>query len=282
MNPVRVIAHVIAAFLIALLAQSASESRPSNDPKAVELFRKAAAAQVEGGRAIPIRDFQADLEVTIHETDEKTKERSRHSASVSQFYRDRGDKRPLFRRHLTDKLRGTTTIQAYDGANFWQQLGSTPARDLKGRESKDERDRITTEMSRTREYLWFLFLGNLDGKDVTFRYVGPRTVKANGIDRAVEAIVREKPGEGPIELYIGESEGRTVLFGLSRKNQAGKTELVLFSVHRVVKSGGATALVPLVAEYKEDGVLTFEARAARETDLKFNTGLTDQLFALPR
>ena len=64
-----------------------------------------------------------------------------------------------------------------------------------------------------------------------------------------------------------------MLYGFSRKLESGKTELITFSLHTAVASGGATALVPLVAEYREDGMLTFEARARRATDLQFNSVL---------
>jgi hypothetical protein len=270
------------ATLLSAGPQDASDSRPANDPKAVELFRKAAEAQLPGQRAVVIRDFQADLEVTIHERNEKTGEVAQRSATVVQFYRDRGEKRPLFRRHLIEKFGGTTTVQGFDGDVFWQQLGDTAARDLRGRESKDERERVVTEMNRTREFLWFLFLANLEGKDVVLRHGGKRTIEANGIKRDTEIVVREKPGEAPIELFIGEADGRPVLFGLSRRTAAGRTEMVAFSVHRVVRGPDHAVLVPLVAQYREDGRLTFEARASKETDIKINTRIDDRVFALPR
>jgi hypothetical protein len=263
--------------------RAAAESRPgASDPKAVEIFRKALAAQTEGGSAPSIRDLHADLEVTMHDTDPKTKERTRKSATVVEYYRDRGAERPLFRRHLIDKLQGTETIQGYDGAMYWQKLGTTAARELRGRESKDEVDRIKSEIARTRDYLKLLFLSNLDGPDVTWQYVGAGKLKSNMRERAVEIIAREKPKEARIELSIGDSEGKPVLYGFSRKLESGKTELITFAVHRVLKSGGVTALVPLVAEYREDGMLTFEARAAKEADLRFNVGIQDATFAMPR
>jgi hypothetical protein len=258
------------------------DSRQASDPKAVELFRKALAAQTGGGPAPVIRDLQANLMVTIHEMDPKTKKDSPHSAEVVEAYRDRGAEKPLFRRELHDTVQGNVTIQGYDGSTYWQKLGNTPARDLRGRESKDEVDRIKNEMARTRDYLRFLFLSNLDGPGVTWRYVGPGKVKANGRDRAVDTIVREHPKEKPIEISIGESEGKPVLFGFSRKLDSGKTELITFAVHRVVSSGGVTALVPLVAEYREDGILTFEAAAPHETDIRFNGSIPDETFAMPK
>jgi hypothetical protein len=136
-------------------------------------------------------------------------------------------------------------------------------------------------MNRTKEFLWFLFLTNLDGPGVSFKYVGQKTIKANSRDRKVESILREKAGEAPIELMIGENEGRTVLFGLSRKIASGKTEQVAFSVHHLVRGADGAALVPLVAEYREDGQLTFEARAG-ENSIKLNPALEDRLFAMPR
>jgi hypothetical protein len=268
------------ALATSVLAQA--DSRPEARGDAAELFRKAAAAQVEGGKPVAIRDFQAELAITVHDTDPKTKERTRRSAEVIEYYRDNGPKRPLFRRHLIDKVQGTTTIQAYDGNAFWQKLGNSPARDLTGRDSKDERARIIDEINRTKDYLRFLFLANLDGPDVKLAAGGRRTIKADGNDVEVDVVVRERPGEQPIELLIGVSKGRPLLFGFTRKTPSGKTELVTFSVHKLVKSGGITALVPLVAEYREDGVLTFEARVPRETDVKFNTNLEDRLFAIPR
>jgi hypothetical protein len=285
---------LIVLIFTASLMQDASESRRSKDPKAAEIFRKASAAQVEGGKAPTIRDFQAELEVTIHDTDPKTKERSRRSANVIQFYVDRGAEKPLFRRQLTEKVQGTKTVQGYDGNGYWQKLGDTPARGLAGRESKDEVARIRNEMNRTQDYLRFLFLANFEGPDVTFEYGGKNKIKANGIDREVEVVVRKKPREAPIELFIGEAsvgppkpgEAKAppipVLFGFSRMMESGKTEEIAFSVHRVVKSGGITALVPLVAEYREDGVLTFEARVPEHLPLKFNTNLEKELFAIPR
>jgi hypothetical protein len=270
-------------FLLVLgtcVPKSAQDSRPANDPKAVELFKKALAAQTQGGATPAIRDLQADLEITVHETDPKTKERTRRSATVVQFYRDRGADKPLFRRHLIDRVGGNETIQGYDGERYWQKLGKTEARELRGRESKDDVDRIKNEMNRTRDYLKFLFLSNLEGPDVTLRYGGPAKLKANARERSVETVVRERPNEKPIELFIGESEGRPVLFGLSRKLESGKTELITFAVHTQVTSGGATALVPLVAEYREDGMLTFEARAARGTDVKLNASLPASTFSM--
>jgi hypothetical protein len=272
---------LIVLIAIGHLLPDAPQTRPSGDPKAVELFRKASAAQVKDGKPPAIRDFQAELEVTMHDTDPKTKERSRRSGTVIEFYVDRGADRPLFRRQLTEKLQGTKTVQGYDGNAFWQKLGDTPARSLQGRESKDERARIISEMNRTQDYLRFLFLANLDGPGVTLKHGGARKIKANDRDRDVEVVVREKSGEGPIELFLGDSEGRPVLFGFSRKMESGKTELIAFSMHSIVTSGGVTALVPLVAEYREDGVLTFEART-KEINLKFNTNLERQLFAIPR
>lgn len=285
---------LIVLLITGTLAQDASESRASNDAKAAELFRKASAAQVEGGKAPTIRDFQAELEVTIHDTDPKTKERTRRSANVIEFYVDRGAERPLFRRQLTDKVQGTKTIQGYDGNSFWQKLGDTPGRGLAGRESKDERTRIINEMNRTKDYLRFLFLANLEGPDVTLEYAGKRKIKANERDRDVEVVVRKKPREAPIELFIGEAQvgqpkpGEAkaptipVLYGFSRMMESGKTELIAFSMHRVVTSGDITALVPLVAEYREDGVPTFEARVPEHLPIKFNTNLEKALFAIPR
>ena len=263
-------------------SRASADSKSGSDPKAVEIFRQALAAQTGGGPAPVIRDLHADLEVTMHDTDPKTKERTRKSATVVEYYRDRGAERPLFRRHLIDKIGGTETIQGYAGEMYWQKLGNTPARELRGRESKDEVDRIKAEMARTRDYLKFLFLSNLDGPDVTLRYVGPGKIKSNARERAVEVIVRERPKEAPIELSIGESEGKSVLYGFSRKLESGKTELITFAMHRTAKSGGVTALVPLVAEYREDGILTFEARAAKEADLRFNVSIPDSTFAMPK
>jgi hypothetical protein len=263
-------------------SRASADSKSGSDPKAVEIFRQALAAQTGGGPAPVIRDLHADLEVTMHDTDPKTKERTRKSATVVEYYRDRGAERPLFRRHLIDKIGGTETIQGYAGEMYWQKLGNTPARELRGRESKDEVDRIKAEMARTRDYLKFLFLSNLDGSDVTLRYVGPGKIKSNARERAVEVIVRERPKEAPIELSIGDSEGKSVLYGFSRKLESGKTELITFAMHRTAKSGGVTALVPLVAEYREDGILTFEARAAKESDLRFNVSIPDSTFAMPK
>lgn len=273
---------VVVALLVALpvLSQSGSESRPSSDPAAVAVFQRAAAAQVQGGGAIAIRDFQAELECTMHDRDPKTNERSRRSATVIQYYRDRGADRPLFRRHLR-VLQGDETIQGYDGNLYWQKLGNTAARDLRGRESQDERKRIISEINRTKDYLRFLFLRNLEGPDVVLRSGGTRTVKAGDSDRKVEVIVRTKPGEPPMELFIGDAGPRPVLFGFTRKMESGKTELIAFSVHEIVQSGGVTALVPLVAQYREDGELTFEARAP-SGKIKFNTSIADALFAIPR
>jgi hypothetical protein len=261
---------------------SAPDSRPGNDAKAVELFKKTLAGQTQGGAPATIKDLQADLEVTMHDTDPKTKERTRRSATVVQQYRDRGADKPLFRRQLIDKIGGNETIQGYDGERYWQKLGKTAARELRGRESKEDVDRIKDEMNRTRDYLRFLFLSNLEGRDVTLRYGGATKIKANGRERAVETVIRERPGEKPIDLYIGDADGRPVLFGFSRKLESGKTELITFAVHTPVTSGGATALVPLVAEYREEGMLTFEARAARGTDIRLNLSLADATFAMPQ
>ena len=263
------------------LTRAPQDSRPVNEPKAVELFQKALAAQTQGGGAVVIRDLQASLLVASYEADPKTKERKPRSAEVVQYYRDRGADRPLFRSHLIDKIGGNETIQGYDGERYWQKLGNTAARELRGRESKEDVDRIKDEMNRTRDYLRFLFLSNLQGPDVTLRYGGQTKIKANGRDRDVEVVIREKPKEKPIELYIGDAKGVAVLYGLSRKLDSGKTEVIAFSMHTVVASGNATALVPLVAEYREDGVLTFEARGG-EKDVRLNPTLPDGTYSMPQ
>ena len=53
-------------------------------------------------------------------------------------------------------------------------------------------------------------------------------------------------------------------------------------MHTVVTSGGATALVPLVAEYREDGQMTFEAGAPNAESVKLNASIPDATFAMPQ
>jgi hypothetical protein len=268
----------------AVLAQ-APESRGAadsqSDAKAVEIFKKALAAQSAGGPAIPVRDFQAELQVTMHETDPKTKERVRRSAEVIEFYRDRGKDDPLYRRHLIDKVQNSTTVQGYDGRTYWQKLGNTPPRDLRGRESKDDRDRIRTERDRTKDFVRLLLLSNYEGAGVTFRHGGRTKFTAGDVDRDVDVVLRERQGEAPLELMIGDDKGKTVLFGLKRKTAAGKTELVAFSFHTPIATSGGTILVPLVAQYFEEGVINFEARASKGADVKVNTNIDDSTFRIP-
>lgn len=282
MHPAVIVFFVVAA--IAPAQTSRPDSRPASDPKAVELFKKALAAQTDGGPPILIKDFQADLQVVMYETDPKTKERRMNSATVKQSYLTRGKDEPLFRRALLDSVQGNETIQGYDGTNWWQRLGNAPPRDLsRGRENADDKKRIHSEINRTREYLRFLLLSNLDGPDVTFDYAGETTVKADRKERKVERIVRHHPKELPIDLFIGDSKGTPVLYGFSRKLDTGTLELITFCFHTLVKSPGGSALVPLVAEYFEgpDHVPTFEARASKATDIKFNSGLDEKFFAMP-
>lgn len=278
-------------FLICALAagqapNSGAASRPANDENAAQLFNRALAAQTNGGPPIAIRDFQAELQVTVHETDPKTKERKRNSARVVEYYRDRGQDTPLYRRHLFDAVQKNETVQGYDGERYWQKLGNTPARDLtRGRESKEDRDRIKNERDRTKDFVRLLILSSYDGPGVTFRDLGRAKLAVGDTERDVEKIVRERPGDSPIELMIGDDDHkRPVLYGFQRQTPAGKAELIVFSFHTPIRTQGGTVLVPLVAKYYEQGVITFEAAASKDADVKLNTNppLEDRLFAMPR
>ena len=84
----------------------------------------------------------------MHETDPKTKERSRRVRHGLEYYRDRGAEKPLFRRQLTDKIGGNETIQGYDGELYWQKLGQTrrpraPRTGIEGRTWTASRARST-------------------------------------------------------------------------------------------------------------------------------------------
>ena len=93
--------------------------------KAVELFQKALAAQTQGGGAA--RHPRLPGQPRGHHPRDGSEDEGAHAAlgEVVQYYRDRGADRPLFRRHLIDKIGGNETIQGYDGERYWQKLGNT-------------------------------------------------------------------------------------------------------------------------------------------------------------
>ena len=266
-----------------------AESRATiSDPAAIALFRKAAVDQTPGDADFRLQDLQVDLVASIYERSEDGKRRPR-TADVTEFWRAATTDSPeRYRRDLFEPTNKKQTIHGYDGNVYWEKLGDAAARELRGAEDKDTRKQLQTELARLNDLAAALILRRKDVPEAvfTFAIAAPSTLKINGRETAVRAVLRTEPGRKNETFYFSEKDFgpdvgvKTVLSGFEReKSGKNPAELMTFGVHVVIGAGKGRLMAPLVVETFEDGELVLQGLVREASHLKVNVGLEDVLFA---
>lgn len=259
-----------------------------SDPAALALFRKAAIDQTPGDPDFRLKDLQVDLVASFFERGEDGKRRPR-TADVVEFWRAATVSSPeRYRRDLYEPTNKKQTIHGFDGNVYWEKLGDAAARELRGAEDKDTRKQLQIELSRLNDLAAALILRRLDTPDAVFTFAAgaPTSLKINGRETAVTAVLRTAPNRKDETFYFSEKDFgpgrgvRTVLSGF-RRAKSGKNpdELMTFGVHVETGAGQGRLVAPLVVETFEDGELVLQGSVREASLLKVNVGLEDVLFA---
>ena len=123
----------------------------SHQEDGAALFRRAVLTQTPEGRAPVIRDFQADLEISFYDVDEKGAHKATRSGTITEFWKSKpgGD---LYHRILKSD-RTTHLCANAKGYFLWEDEAGGRARDLSVPELKQDYDQLQEELHRTRELL---------------------------------------------------------------------------------------------------------------------------------
>lgn len=264
--------------------ETAPASRGVSDPVAVALLKKAVADQTGGDSSFELRDLQADIVATLYEKGEDGTPRP-HTANVTEFWKARtATATERYRRDL--KVEDKETVHGFDGNVFWEKLGVAPPRALTGRDDRDTRRQLQTELSRINDLASALLLSRFDLSESTITMLdAPKKLKTEDGEVEVRVVRRARSGKPVEDLYFGEKTfgkdgAKTILIGLKRQGtERTPTEMLKFARHRLAGEGASRLIVPLVVETYENEVLILVGRVRDVKDLKFNTGIEDVIFA---
>lgn len=253
---------------------------PEDDATAAALLAKAAKRQIVGDAPFAIRDFQADLEATIYETDRGTGTPVARSAHVTQFFRVGADGATAYRSDRFESLTKKETTRAFDGKSHWMRLGKEAPRELLNREDREDRQANVREIVRTKDLVASLVLRDLLVDGARRRPLGRRDFTVAGRPVTAEGVAVFRKGLPRLDVWVAGDDA--LLIAMQRFTDDAPSETLVMSMHRPLAVGTHTLAMPQVIEAFENDRLVLEVRASSVGAIKVNTGIEDRVFALPR